>query len=75
MTSADWTFYPFRTRNKRDYYNLMGIYIDAVFFPCLDQADFYREGWNVQKSENSSPLIGGVVFNELDILCVSLDPL
>ena len=35
LTASDWTLYPFATRNQTDFYNLMGVYLDAVFYPLL----------------------------------------
>src|SRR5258706_390525 len=32
MTSADWTMYPFSTRNAKDFMNLLDVYLDATFF-------------------------------------------
>lgn len=31
MTGPDYTIYPFATQNKQDYFNLMSVYLDAVF--------------------------------------------
>ncbi|MGH6908243.1 MAG: insulinase family protein, partial [Aestuariivirga sp.] len=36
FTSSDWTAYPFATQNKKDFDNLLQVYLDAVFFPTLD---------------------------------------
>lgn len=36
FTASDWTAYPFATRNRKDFDNLLGVYLDAVFFPRLD---------------------------------------
>ena len=33
FTAGDTTAYPFATRNKKDFYNLLSVYLDAVFFP------------------------------------------
>ena len=35
MTSCDRTMYPASSVVKKDYFNLMGVYADAVFFPLL----------------------------------------
>ena len=32
LTASDWTMYPFSTQNRKDYYNLMAVYLDAAFF-------------------------------------------
>jgi Zn-dependent M16 (insulinase) family peptidase len=69
MTAADWTFYPIASMNHKDFYNLMGIYLDAAFFPLLRKNDFRQEGHRLEFSDPqdaSSPLeIRGVVFNEM----------
>ena len=43
FTSSDWTAYPFASKNKKDFNNLMDVYLDAVFFTRLDELDFYRK--------------------------------
>lgn len=43
MTSSDWTMYPFSTLNRKDYQNLMSVYLDAAFFPRLRNVDFRYE--------------------------------
>lgn len=69
FTSSDWTAYPFASRNRKDYYNLLDVYLDATFFPNLDELDFKQEGHRLDFSEpgdTSSPLTyKGVVFNEM----------
>ena len=32
FTASDWTMYPFSSQNKKDYYNLMDIYLDCGIF-------------------------------------------
>ena len=32
FTSSDWTAYPFATQNRKDFANLLDVYLDAVFF-------------------------------------------
>jgi len=32
FTSSDWTMYPFSTENRKDFYNLMDVYTNAVFY-------------------------------------------
>lgn len=69
FTSSDWTAYPFASQNKKDFNNLLDVYLDAVFFTRLDELDFLQEGHRVEfKEENdaSSELeYKGVVFNEM----------
>lgn len=69
FTSSDWTAYPFASQNKKDFYNLLDVYLDAVFFPRLDPLDFAQEGHRIEfESVNdlNSPLVyKGVVYNEM----------
>ncbi|OTF83389.1 Presequence protease, mitochondrial-like protein, partial [Euroglyphus maynei] len=69
FTGCDYTMYPFSTQNPKDFYNLMSIYLDAVFYPRLRYLDFLQEGWRLEHSnveDDKSPLIfKGVVFNEM----------
>lgn len=69
MTAPDYTFYPFCTENQSDYYNLMSVYLDAVFNPMLRESDFRQEGWRLEYKnidDKNSPIeIKGVVYNEM----------
>lgn len=67
FTASDWTAYPFATENTKDYENLLKVYLDAVFFPTLDEYDFMQEGWrlDVNEAEQNSLHYKGVVFNEM----------
>ena len=69
FTSSDWTAYPFASQNRKDFDNLLQVYLDAVFFSRLDPLDFAQEGHRVEfeKAEDpSSPLVyKGVVYNEM----------
>ncbi len=69
FTASDWTAYPFASCNRKDFYNLLGVYLDAAFFPTLDKLDFLQEGWRVEFAEpedpNSELVYKGVVFNEM----------
>ena len=68
FTSSDWTAYPFATQNRKDFGNLLDVYLDAVFFSRLDPLDFAQEGHRVEfeGDDASQPLVfKGVVFNEM----------
>ena len=69
FTSSDWTAYPFASQNRKDFYNLMDVYLDAVFFSRLDQLDFAQEGHRVEFEQADDPetdlVFKGVVFNEM----------
>ena len=69
FTASDWTAYPFATQNKKDFFNLLDVYLDAVYFPLLEEDDFKQEGHRLEFSKldkSSSDLeYKGVVFNEM----------
>lgn len=69
FTSSDWTAYPFASLNKKDFNNLLDVYLDAVFFSRLDPLDFAQEGHRLEFSEANNPEstleYKGVVFNEM----------
>ncbi|TMC37162.1 MAG: hypothetical protein E6J28_08655 [Chloroflexi bacterium] len=69
LTGADWTMYLFSTRNAKDYVNLLEVYLDATFFPRLDEDSFKQEGIRFEFEEPTDPESGlrykGVVFNEM----------
>ena len=66
MTGSDITYYPFATRNLKEYFNLMDVYCDVVFNPLLEPETFEQEGWHYHKEDETSPLqFQGVVFNEM----------
>jgi Zn-dependent M16 (insulinase) family peptidase len=64
MTYPDRTVYPFASTSKADFFNLLGVYLDAAFFPKLDYLDFLQEGWRYTL-EDGKLGYGGVVFNEM----------
>ncbi len=69
FTSSDWTAYPFASQNRKDFNNLLDVYLDAVFFSRLDPLDFAQEGHRVEFAEANNPksdlVFKGVVFNEM----------
>ena len=69
FTSSDWTAYPFASQNRKDYFNLLDVYLDAVFFSRLEELDFMQEGHRVEfespEDPNSDLVFKGVVFNEM----------
>jgi len=71
LTASDWTMYPFCTPNKKDYYNLMSVYLDATFFPKLDPLSFKQEGHRMEFEHDGQPgggqklMYKGVVYNEM----------
>lgn len=69
LTGADFTCYPAASQNPQDFYNLLEVYLDAVFHPKLDHLSFLQEG---HRLEFANPLDSktnleykGIVFNEM----------
>ncbi|MEG0950648.1 MAG: insulinase family protein, partial [Niameybacter sp.] len=68
MTYPDKTIYPISSQNDADFYNLMDVYLDAVFFPNIYKSDniLMQEGWRYHIEEVDAPLeYKGVVYNEM----------
>ncbi len=69
FTASDWTAYPFASQNRKDFDNLLQVYLDAVFFPILDPLDFAQEGHRVEfaiaDDAQTELQRKGVVYNEM----------
>jgi Zn-dependent M16 (insulinase) family peptidase len=69
FTAKLWTCYPASTRIKKDFYNLLEVYLDSVFHPLLLKTSFHQEGHRLEFDkidDPTSPLkIKGVVYNEM----------
>jgi Zn-dependent M16 (insulinase) family peptidase len=69
FTSSDWTAYPFASMNRKDFDNLMSVYLDSVFFSKLDPLDFAQEGHRLEFEKPDDPssdlVYRGVVYNEM----------
>ncbi|CAN6930627.1 unnamed protein product [Brassica oleracea] len=68
FTYPDRTCYPVASTNTKDFYNLVDVYLDAVFFPkCVDDVHtFQQEGWHYELNHPSEDIsYKGVVFNEM----------
>jgi Zn-dependent M16 (insulinase) family peptidase len=66
MTFSDRTVYPVASTNLQDYYNLVDVYMDAVFHPLISEDTLLQEGWHYELASPHTPLsIKGVVFNEM----------
>lgn len=68
MTFSDKTMYPVASRNTKDFYNLIDVYMDAVLYPNIYKSPeiLMQEGWHYEL-ENSEDEITykGVVYNEM----------
>lgn len=66
FTYPDKTSYPVASTNLADFYHLVDVYLDAVFFPLLSRETLMQEGWHVHQEKPGDPLsYRGVVFNEM----------
>ena len=68
MTGSDFTTYPVASMNDKDYFNLMHVYLDAVFNPRLhdDPRILQQEGWHYELDDIDGEIIyKGVVYNEM----------
>ncbi len=66
FTFPDKTCYPVASTNLQDLYNLIDVYLDAVFHPRLGENIFRQEGWHVEAPGTDAPWsFRGVVYNEM----------
>lgn len=66
MTYPDKTTYPVASTNLQDFYNLIDVYLDAVFYPLIPELTLQQEGWHYEMESPDAPLtFKGVVFNEM----------
>ncbi|MBU8892482.1 MAG: insulinase family protein [Bacteroidales bacterium] len=68
MTGSDVTTYPVASMNDKDYFNLMHVYLDAVFNPLLyeDPRILKQEGWHYELDDIDGEVVyKGVVYNEM----------
>jgi len=68
ITFSDKTLYPIASRNEKDFFNLMDVYLDAVFYPKIYEIPeiFMQEGWHHEIFDENEPIrYKGVVYNEM----------
>ncbi len=67
MTFPDKTTYPVASANLQDFYNLIDVYLDAVFFPNINENTLAQEGWHIHANDLNTENwhYKGVVFNEM----------
>ena len=69
LTGSDFTCYPAASQISKDFYNLLEVYLDAVFHPKLSELSFRQEGHRLEfafDDDPRTPLVHrGVVFNEM----------
>jgi len=69
LTGGDFTCYPAASQVPKDFYNLLEVYLDAVFYPRLEEKSFLQEGHRLEfldMEDAKSPLtFKGIVYNEM----------
>lgn len=66
FTFPDKTCYPVASTNLRDFYNLVDVYLDTVFYPLLREETFKQQGWHFIPGDTPDSLkFKGVVYNEM----------
>ncbi len=68
MTFSDKTIYPLASKNEKDFFNLMDVYLDAVFYPNIYNTKeiLMQEGWHYELENTEDDLTyKGVVYNEM----------
>ncbi|MGL1890264.1 MAG: insulinase family protein [Spirochaetaceae bacterium] len=65
FTFPDKTAYPASSVLEKDFFNLMSVYADAVFFPKLTKETFLQEGFRTCINEEGNLYYSGVVYNEM----------
>ncbi|MEG1256279.1 insulinase family protein [Clostridium sp.] len=68
MTFSDKTIYPLASKNEKDFFNLMDVYLDAVFYPNIYNTKeiLMQEGWHYELENAEDDLsYKGVVYNEM----------
>ncbi|MDO9087104.1 MAG: insulinase family protein [Anaerolineaceae bacterium] len=66
FTYPDKTCYPVASTNLQDFYNLVDVYLDAVFYPLITPQTLMQEGWHYELNNIDDELtFKGVVYNEM----------
>ena len=65
MTYPDKTIFPAASTVEKDYFNLLSVYGDAVFFPLLRKEIFQQEGRRIEYKGTDGISVEGVVYNEM----------
>ena len=68
MTGEELTMFPMASVSHKDYFNLMDVYLDAVFNPLIytDKRILRQEGWRIEAKNANDPFrYTGVVYNEM----------
>ena len=64
FTGLDFSIFSFSSFNKKDYENLLNLYIDTIFNSNLDKLDFFQESWFFD-FENEKLVFDGKGYEEM----------
>ncbi|MBS0616243.1 MAG: insulinase family protein [Verrucomicrobia bacterium] len=64
LTGSDFTCYPAASQVEKDFYNLLEVYLDAVFHPNLRKESFWQEGHRLEFVKDQLEW-KGIVYNEM----------
>lgn len=65
LTYPDKTVFPAASIVEKDYFDLLEVYGDAVFFPLLRKEVFHQEGRRIEIDDSGNVYVDGVVYNEM----------
>ncbi len=65
MTYPDKTVFPAASPLRKDYFHLLEVYGDAVFFPLLRREVFLQEGIRIVPGQKGHITFDGIVYNEM----------
>jgi Zn-dependent M16 (insulinase) family peptidase len=65
LTGSDFTCYPASSQIEKDFYNLLEVYLDAVFHPLLHPLSFMQEAHRLEITDDEKLSINGIVYNEM----------
>lgn len=69
LTGSDFTCYPAASQVPKDFYNLLEVYLDAVFHANLNELSFLQEGHRLEFADPNDPSSQlerkGIVYNEM----------
>lgn len=65
FTGSDFTCYPAASQVRSDFFNLLKVYLDAVFHPRLSELSFLQEGIRRFIDSEGNVQFKGIVYNEM----------
>lgn len=65
LTYPDKTLYPGAALIEKQYFDIMDVYADSVFFPLLTETTFMQESHRFELDDTGKLSVQGVVYNEM----------